>query len=260
MTTTLNNIELKTVLSERSVSETPLFLVNGNLERLDWRKKQHHFFRFLEILPRVLRKDVATNLFNQTVLHFQNLNELLLESHFNDDTFNNGDMLAYFLALLEYHSTLHKIDIKEKTLLRILRFWGIDSNYDYYIGKISLARTFLEKADLLKFDQSKCLEEIQSKTIQLFGYLENKLPTQDISLDSIKERIYELIEKQIIPHANSQDSALTMIVAFFPEYLEIPALKLYFMLNLRKDLKVDLTALKKRVKRYRMRLKKIGKI
>ncbi|MHA2357636.1 MAG: hypothetical protein ACXABK_02565 [Candidatus Heimdallarchaeaceae archaeon] len=260
MTTTLNNIELKTVPSEKSVSESPLFLINGKLERLDWRKKQHHFFRFLEILPRVLRKDVPSNLFNQTVLHFQTLNELLLESHFNDETFNNGDMLAYFLALLENHSSLHKIELQEKTLLRILRFWGIDSNYDYYFGKIALARTFLEKSDLLKFDQSKCLEEIQSKVIQLFGYLESKLHTIDISLDRVKEKVYDLLEKQIIPFANSQDTALIMIVAFFPEYLAVPALNLYFMLNIREDFKVDLAALKRRVTCFRKRLRKINLI
>jgi hypothetical protein len=52
-----------------------------------------------------------------------------------------------------------------------------------------------------------------------------------------------------------QDAGLTMIVVSFPEYLEIPALKLYFLLNLREELKVDLNALQKRVQRYRKRLK-----
>ncbi|NPD89897.1 MAG: hypothetical protein HGN29_14380 [Asgard group archaeon] len=255
MTTITNKIHLEPITIERSVTDTPLFLINGRLERLDWRKNQHHFFRFLEELPKILRRDVPENVFNEVMLHYQNLNNLLLESHLHDESFNNGNMLTYFLALLEYHTTLHGREIQFKNLRRIFRLWGIDDNFTFYLRRITQARERLETAELLKFDPLSSLDELQKKINHLIDYLSLKLPIKNDDLERIRERVTKLLDKRIIPYASIQDAGLTMIVASFPEYLEIPALKLYFLLNLREELKVDLNALRKRVQRYRVRLK-----
>lgn len=255
MTTITNKIHLEPITIERSVTDTPLFLINGKLERLDWRKNQTHFFRFLEELPRILRRDVPENVFNEVILHYQNLNNLLLESHLHDESFNNGNMLTYFLALLEHHTTLHGREIQIKNLRRILRLWGIDDNFTFYLRRISQARERLETAELLKFDPFTTLDELRKKIDKLIDYLTLKLPVKNDDLEKIRERVTQLIDKRIIPYASIQDAGLTMIVASFPEYLEIPAIKLYFLLNLREELKVDLNALRKRVQRYRKRLK-----
>ncbi|MCG3225366.1 MAG: hypothetical protein H7645_00490 [Candidatus Heimdallarchaeota archaeon] len=255
MTTITNKIHLEPLTIERSVIETPLFLINGKLRRLDWRKNQHHFFRFLEELPKILRRDVPENVFNEVILHYQNLNNLLLESHLHDESFNNGNMLIYFLALLEHHTTLHGREIQFKNLRRIFRLWGIDDNFTFYLRRIAQARERLETAELLKFDPLSTLDDIQKKINHLIDYLSLKLPVKNDDLERIRERVTKLLDKRIIPYASIQDAGLTMIVASFPEYLEIPALKLYFLLNLRKEFKVDLNALRKRVQRYRERLK-----
>ena len=42
MTTITNKIHLEPITIERSVTDTPLFLINGKLERLDWRKEYFH--------------------------------------------------------------------------------------------------------------------------------------------------------------------------------------------------------------------------
>jgi hypothetical protein len=70
----------------------------------------------------------------------------------------------------------------------------------------------------------------------------------------LKERVLELSERKIVPYANLRESALTMIVAFFPTYINLPAARLVVLLNLRRDFQVNLTALRKRVKRYQERL------
>ncbi|MCG3220059.1 MAG: hypothetical protein H7641_01660 [Candidatus Heimdallarchaeota archaeon] len=256
MTTITNKIHLEPLAIERSVTDTPLFLINGKLRRLDWRKNQHHFFRFLEELPKILRRDVPENVYNEVILHYQNLNNLLLESHLHDESFNNGNMLTYFLAILEHHTTLHGREIQFKNLRRIFRLWGIDDNFTFYLRRISQARERLETAELLKFDPLNTLDELQKKINHLIDYLTQKLPVKNDDLERIRERVTRLIDKRIIPYASIQDAGLTMIVASFPEYLEIPALKLYFLLNLREELKVDLNALRKRVLRYRERLGK----
>jgi hypothetical protein len=249
-------MHLEPLAIERSVTDTPLFLINGKLRRLDWRKNQHHFFRFLEELPKILKRDVPENVFNEVILHYQNLNNLLLESHLHDESFNNGNMLTYFLALLEHHTTLHGREIQFKNLRRIFRLWGIDDNFTFYLRRISQARERLETAELLKFDPHSTLDELQKKINHLIDYLSLKLPVKNDDLERIRERVTQLLDKRIIPYASIQNAGLTMIVASFPEYLEIPALKLYFLLNFREELKVDLNALRKRVQRYRERLKK----
>jgi hypothetical protein len=256
MTTITNKIQLEPLTIERSVTDTPLFLINGKLARLDWRKNQHHFFRFLEELPKILRRDVPENVFDEVILHYQNLNNLLLESHLHDESFNNGNMLTYFLALLEHHTTLHGREIRVKNLRRIFRLWGIDDNFTLYLRRISQARKRLETAELLKFDPQTTLDELLKKINHLIDYLTLKLPVKKNDLEKIRERVTTLLDKRIIPYASIQDAALTMIVASFPEYLEIPALKLYFLLNLKQELKVDLNALRKKVQRYRDRLDK----
>jgi hypothetical protein len=255
MTTITNKIHLEPITIERSVTDSPLFQINGRLEQLDWRKNQHHFFRFLEELPRILRRDIPENVFNEVILHYQTLNNLLLESHLHDESFNNGNMLTYFLALLEHHTTLHGREIQVKNLRRIFRLWGIDDNFHFYLRRISHARERLAAAELLKFDPQKTLDELQKKINHLIDYLTLKLPVKNDDLEKIRERVTTLLHKRVIPYASIQDAGLTMIVASFPEYLEIPALKLYFLLNLREELKVDLNALRKRVQRYRRRLK-----
>ena len=254
MTTITNKIHLEPITIERSVTDSPLFLINGKLERLDWRKNQHHFFRFLEELPKILRREVPENVFNEVILHYQNLNNLLLESHLHDESFNNGNMLTYFLALLEHHTTLHGREIKVKNLRRIFRLWGVDSNFTFYLRRISQARERLEKAELLKFDPLHTIDELQKKTNHLIDYLTLKLPIRSDDLERIRERVAKLIDKRIIPYASIQDAGLTMIVASFPEHLEIPALKFYFLLNFKEELNVDLNALRKRVLRYIRRL------
>jgi len=49
-----------------------------------------------------------------------------------------------------------------------------------------------------------------------------------------------------------------MIVAFFPFYLNYPAVKLYIMLHLQKELSVHLPTLRKAVIRFREKLQKAG--
>lgn len=84
------------------------------------------------------------------------------------------------------------------------------------------------------------------------------LPQASEELDVVLEEITKLIRKKIIPFASISTAALTMIVAFFPFYLNYPAVKLYIMLHLQKELSVHLPTLRKDVIRFRKKLQKAG--
>ncbi|MBY9002050.1 MAG: hypothetical protein KGD64_14115, partial [Candidatus Heimdallarchaeota archaeon] len=71
-----------------------------------------------------------------------------------------------------------------------------------------------------------------------------------------EERVLDLSERKIIPYANIRESALTMIVALFPIYIDLPAARLVILLNLRRDFQINLETLRKRVKRFQEKLRK----
>ena len=254
MTTVIKKLDTKPLESPTEKVTIPEFLINGKLEKFDWQQNHNHFFHFLEIISKLLRKNIPENIFTDSVLHFQNIYALLLESHQNDSSFQNDYILAYFLAILDYNMTRNGKEIQSKNISRILRFWGMDKDHESFLKKISLAKQNLENADLLKFSSDYCIKELQTKVFQWLKYLEELLQTRDEKLEMVRERVIELLEKNIIPYANLRESALTMIVAFFPEYINRPAARLVILLNLRRDFQVNLTALRKRVRRYQKRL------
>lgn len=254
MTTVIKKLDFKPLESPKDKVSIPEFLINGKLEKFDWQKNHNHFFQFLEIISKLLRTNIPEKVFTDSVLHFQNIYTLLLESHQNDSSFQNGDILAYFLAVLDYNMTMNGKEIQVKDISRILRFWGMDKDHDSFLKKISLAKQNLKNADLLKFSSDYCIKELQVKIFQWLKYLEELLQTRHDELEMLKERVLELSERKIVPYANLRESALTMIVAFFPTYINLPAARLVVLLNLRRDFQVNLTALRKRVKRYQERL------
>ena len=254
MTTVIKKLDFKPLESPKDKVTIPEFLINGKLEKFDWQQNHNYFFQFLEIISKLLRNNIPERVFTDSFLHFQNIYTLLLESHQNDSSFQNDDILAYFLAILDYNITLNGKKIQVKNISRILRFWGMDKDHESFLKKISLAKQNLENADLLKFSSDYCIKELQVKIFQWLKYLEELLPTQHEKLEILKERVLGLSEKKIIPYANLRQSALTMIVAFFPTYITLPAVRLVILLNLRRDFQVNLTALRKRVKRYQERL------
>ncbi len=256
MTTVIKKLQLEPLVKNELELKSRLYLINGKLKRIDWKTEQRHFFRFLEIVSDLVGIDVPEHLFAETVIHFLRLNNLLLESHANDASFNNGDMLAYFLALLDHHTTLNGKEIQERNLLRIFKYWGIDKEFDHYLKKISQAKTSLENAQLMKYNYELDSKELLVKASQIIRYLREILPKEQEILENIYENVANLISKRIIPYAEMNDAVLTMIVAFFPKYMEIPAVNLFTMLHLREDLKVDLPTLRKRVHRYRDKLRK----
>lgn len=254
MTTVIKKLDFKPLESPKDKVTIPEFLINGKLEKFDWQKNHSHFFQFLEIISKLLRKNIPERVFTDSVLHFQNIYTLLLESHQNDSSFQNDDILAYFLAVLDYNMTINGKEIQVKNISRILRFWGMDKDYETFLKKIALAKQNLEDADLLKFSSDYCIKELQTKVFQWFKYLEELLQTRHEKLEMIKERVLGLSERKIVPYAKLRESALTMIVVFFPTYINLPAARLVILLNLRRDFQVNLTALRKRVKRYQERL------
>ena len=179
---------------------------------------------------------------------------MLLESHQNDTSFQNDDILAYFLAVRVYTGGESILSLYVRDILRTLRFWGMDKDYEPFLKKISLTKQNLENADLLKTSSDCCINELQAKIFQWLKYLEELLQTRHEKLEMLKDKVLGLSERKIIPYANLRDSALTMIVAFFPTYINLPAARLVILLNLRRDFQVNLTALRKRVRRYQQRL------
>ena len=254
MTTVIKKLDFKPLESPKEKVTIPEFLINGKLEKFDWQNNHNHFFQFLEIISKLLRNNIPERVFTDSILHFQNIYSLLLESHQNDNSFQSDDILAYFLAVLDYNMTMNGKEIQVKNISRILRFWGLDKNYDSFLKKISLAKQNLENADLLKFSSDYGIKELQVKIFQWLKYLEELLQTQHDKLELLKERVLELSENRIIPYANLRESALTMIVAFFPIYINLPAARLVILLNLQRDFQVNLSSLRKRVKRYQGRL------
>lgn len=256
MTTVIKKLDFKPLESPKDKVTIPEFLINGKLEKFDWQKNHNHFFQFLEIISKLLRNNIPEKVFSDSVLHFQNIYTLLLESHQNDTSFQNDDVLAYFLAVLEYNLVMNGKDIQEKNISRILRFWGMDKDHESFLKKISLAKQNLENAELFKISSDFCIKELQTKVFQWLKYLEELLQIRHEKLEMLKEKVLDLSERKIIPYANLRESALTMIVAFFPTYINLPAARLVILLNLRRDFQVNLTALRKRVKRYQERLQK----
>ena len=254
MTTVIKKLELEPLQKKYQESEHPYILTNGKLKQIDFRKDTTHFFRFLEITSNLLWKDIPSEVFTEAFLHYQRLFELMIESHLNDKYFNNEDLLAYFLALLDHHVTLQGKEIQEKTLQRILRFWGFDEKYDLFYRKISYAKQILEKSELLKHNSDTVHTELFSKVEQLISYFREKVSEDNYFLDLIRDDVLRLVEKKIIPFASLRDAALTMIVAFFPQHIKVPAMKLYLLLNARADFHIDLTMLQKRVKRYQSKI------
>ena len=130
----------------------------------------------------------------------------------------------------------------------------MDKDHVSFLKKISLAKQNLENADLLKISLDCYIKELQVKVFQWLKYLEELLQTRHEKLDMLKDKVLGLSERKIIPYANLRETALTMVVAFFPTYINLPAARLVVLLNLRRDFQVNLTALRKRVKRYQEKL------
>lgn len=256
MTTIIEKVYLEPL--EKSIRElqTPLFLINGKLERIDWSNDHRHIFRFIEIIAHLTRRSIPESIFTEAFLQFQYLSELLQESHSNDLQFNYDDMLAYFLALLDNTLIIHGKELRKTDYSRILRFWGVDSEFSVFVKKVIQAKTILENAKLLRFNADKRTDELHAKVNLLLSYIRKILPPTSEELEKIFEEVSILIEKKVIPYANMTDAALTMIVAYFPYYLNMPALRLFITLHFRKDFQINLSVLRKNVERYRTRLKK----
>ena len=258
MTTIVDKVQLEPLEKTIRELQTPLFLINGKLERIDWSQDLRHVFRFIEIISDLAKRTIPENIFAEAFIQFQYLSDLLLESHSGDNSFNNDDMIAYFLALLDNTLAYYGRELKQNLLFRILRFWGADKDSGIYCRKITQAKKILENAELVYTNCEKITDELLTKVNLLTKYLKQILPQASEELDSMLEEITDLTRKKIVPYANVSNSALTMIVAFFPFYLNYPAVKLFVMLHLKEDLKVPLPALRKDVYRYRKKLRKAG--
>lgn len=256
MTTIIDDMQTQPLVKSLRDLHTPFFLVNGKLERIDKSSDQRHVFRFIEITRDLTKRTIPESIFTEAFLQFQYLSDLLQESHSNDVSFNNDDMLAYFLAILDATLIFHGQELQEKHLYRILKFWGVEKEFDVFSRKITQAKTILENANLLRDNSKICFEELLFKSKLLIDYLKDILPENSDQLDHILEHIETLAQKRIIPYASISDAALTMIVSFFPLYLNIPAVKLSIMLQLKKDLKINLAQLKKDTSRFAQRLDK----
>ncbi|MCE7748724.1 MAG: hypothetical protein GPJ51_10010, partial [Candidatus Heimdallarchaeota archaeon] len=232
--------------------------VNGKLERIDKSSDQRHVFRFIEITRDLTKRTIPESIFMEAFFHFQYLNDLLQESHSNDVLFNNDDMLAYFLAILDTTLLFHGQELQEKQLNRILKFWGVEQEFNVFSRKITQAKTILENANLLRDNSKICFEELLFKSKLLIDYLKDILPQNPDQLEQILEHIENLAQKRIIPYASISDAALIMIVSFFPLCLKVPAVKLFTMLQLREDLNIDLALFRKDVDRYRNRLERFN--
>jgi len=260
MTTIIDDAQLRPLVKSLQELHSPLFLINGKLERIDKSSNQQHVFRFIEIVRDLTARVIPQNVFAEAFLQFQYLNDLIQESHSNDMSFNNDDMLAYFLAILQETLLSHNKELPTKNLDRILKFWGVENNLSDFSKKITQARSILDTANLLRDTTKTCIEELLFKCNLLFDYFKDVLPQRNNQLEQIRERIERLVQKTIIPYASIRDAVLIMIVSFFPLYLKEPAFKLYIMLNLRKDLNIDLSRLRKDSTRFIQRLEKLKQL
>ena len=258
MTTIVDSVHLQPLEKTIRELQTPLFLINGKLERIDWSQDLRHIFRFIEIISDLAKRSIPENIFAEAFIQFQYLSDLLQESHSGDNSFNNDDMLAYFLALLDNTLAYYGRELHQNLLHRILRFWGVDRDIGVYTRKVTQAKKILENAKLLRNDSENVTDELHAKVNLLAKYLKQILPQASEELDLVLEEITKLIRKKIIPFASISNAALTMIVAFFPFYLDYPAVKLYTMLHLQEELNVHLPTLRKDVLRFRNKLQKAG--
>ncbi len=258
MTTIVDKVQLLPLEKTIRELQTPLFLINGKLERIDWSQDLRHVFRFIEIISELAKRTIPEQIFAEAFIQFQYLSDLLLESHSSDNSFNNDDMIAYFLALLDITLAHYGRELTQNLLFRIFRFWGIDKDSSIYTRKVTQAKEMLENAQLVYTDCDKITDDLLTKVNLLTNYLKQILPQASEELDLILEEITDLTLKKVVPYANVSNSALTMIVAFFPFYLNYPAVNLFVMLHLREDLKVPLHALRKDVYRYRKKLRIAG--
>ena len=58
MTTVIKKLNIKPLESPKDKVAIPEFLINGKLEKFDWQKNHNHFFHFLEIISKLLRKSI----------------------------------------------------------------------------------------------------------------------------------------------------------------------------------------------------------
>jgi len=256
MTTIIDEAQLQPLVQSLRELPSPVFLVNGKLERIDKSSDQRHVFRFIEITHGLTKHSIPENIFTEAFLQFQYLNDFLQESHSGDVSFNNDDMLAYFLAMLENSLLSHNQELQTKLLYRILKFWGVEKDVCSFSKKITQARSILDNANLLRDCRRICTEELLFKSNLLLNYLKDIIPQHVHKLEQISEQIESLVQKGVIPYASISDAVLIMIVSFFPFYLKIPALKLLVMLQLQRDLEVNLKLLRKDVERYSKRIEK----
>ena len=254
MTTIIEKVQLQPLEKTIHELQSPLFLINGKLERIDYCQNPRHFFRFIEIISELAKKSIPENIFAEALLQFQYFSDLLFERHSGDNSFNNDDMLAYFLALLDNTLVFYGRELPQNLLLRIVRFWGDDRDLGIYSRKVTQAKRILENAKLVRTNCAKITDELLAKTNLLTKYLKQILPKASEELDTILEEITKLTRKKIIPYANISDAALTMIVACFPHFLNYPAVKLFIMIHLQKEHDVHLPTLRKDVSRYKQRL------
>ena len=201
MTTVIKKLELEPLQKSYQESEHPFILANGKLKQIDFRKDTTYFFRFLEITSDLLWKDIPSEIFTEAFLHYQRLFELMIESHLNDKYFNNEDLLAYFLALLDHHVTLQGKEFQERSIQRILRFWGFDDKYDLFYQKISYAKQILEKSELLKHNYDTSHTEILSRVEQLLSYFREKVSEENDFLDFIRDEVLKLVERRLTIHS-----------------------------------------------------------
>ncbi|MHA1258759.1 MAG: hypothetical protein ACTSRO_03815 [Candidatus Heimdallarchaeaceae archaeon] len=141
-------IKTKILETQRKIDEKSKvegLLINGKRSKNDWNQNQRQFFRFLELIPRILRTKFQEEIVTEAFLHYLRYSKLLLESHISNEYPINDEMLAYFLAILSHHTTCHNRIIEEKSLMKILRYWGIDNNYSMYLERVYQAEKELRK-------------------------------------------------------------------------------------------------------------------
>ena len=84
MTAIINHSLLEPLRKTEVDVVIPPLTINGKLTEIDWRTEQRHFFRFLEIIPKLLQPDISEDIFIHALLHYQKLNGLrLLRPHVN---------------------------------------------------------------------------------------------------------------------------------------------------------------------------------
>ena len=254
MTTIIDDAQLQPLVQSLRELPSPLFLVNGKMERINKSSDQRHVFRFIEIIRELTKRNIPEDIFTDAFHQFQYLNDLLQESHSNDVSFNNDDMLAYFLAMLDSTLLSYGQELQQKHFNRIMRFWGVEKDIGDFTRKVTQAKSILKNANLLRGNSKICREELLFKSRLLLDYFKDILPQYTGQLEQIFDRIETIVQKGIIPFASISDAALVMIVSFFPFYLDIPAVRLFTMLQIQEDLGVNLVLLRKDITRFRQRL------